>query len=71
MVILHEKLDEHFSEEELRTLCSDLKIDYDGLPGRAKADKARDWLLILNAIAAFPNLSTQVASNGQILSGQM
>jgi hypothetical protein len=31
-----------FSEGELRTLCFDLKVDYDSLPGEAKADKARE-----------------------------
>ena len=33
---------ECFSEGELRTLCFDLGVDYDVLPGSSKADKARE-----------------------------
>ena len=32
----------HFSEGELRTLCFDLDIDYDDLPGEGRTDKARE-----------------------------
>ena len=35
-------LAKHFSDGELRTLCFDLGVDYDDLPGSGKADKARD-----------------------------
>lgn len=31
-----------FNESELRTLCFDLGVDYDSLPGLGKADKARE-----------------------------
>lgn len=39
---LRELLTTRFDEGELRTLCFDLGIDYDDLPGAGKADKARE-----------------------------
>jgi hypothetical protein len=39
---LRQIITEHFSEEELRTLCFDLDIDYDNFPGQGKGNKARD-----------------------------
>ncbi len=41
---LRQHLIEYFDDEELRTLCFDLSVDYDNLPGRAKANKARELL---------------------------
>ncbi len=39
---LRQVLTGRFSEGELRTLCFDVGVDYDSLPGRGKADKARE-----------------------------
>jgi hypothetical protein len=39
---LYQLLAEHFNEEELRTLCYALAIDYDNLGGRGKAANARE-----------------------------
>jgi len=44
---LRQILTERFDEGELRTLCFDLGVDYDGLPGRGKAEKARDIVAYL------------------------
>jgi hypothetical protein len=41
-VKLREKLERHFDREELRTLCSDLEVDYDDLPGEGRAAKVRE-----------------------------
>lgn len=41
-VTLRQILIKHFSEGELRTLCFDVGIDYDDLPGDGKANKARE-----------------------------
>jgi tetratricopeptide (TPR) repeat protein len=41
---LRQILDRRFDEEELRTLCLDLGIDYDDLPGRGRSDKARELI---------------------------
>jgi hypothetical protein len=43
---LHQQIDAHFNEEELRTFCFKFGVDYDNLGGRGKSDKARelvDW----------------------------
>lgn len=42
LVALRQRLETLFSEGELRTLCFDLHIDYESLPGTSKADKARE-----------------------------
>ncbi len=37
----------YFDESELRTLCFDLNVDYESLPGDGKADKAREFIRYL------------------------
>lgn len=44
---LREILNRHFSEGELRTLCFDLGVDYEDLPGRGKTSKARELIAYL------------------------
>ena len=39
---LRQLLVKRFNEGELRTLCFDLGVDYDDLPGLGRADKARE-----------------------------
>ena len=46
---LRQRLVEHFTEGELRTLCFDLGIDYDALPAFGKADKARELVAYLES----------------------
>ena len=41
---LRQELTEHFSDEELRTLCFDLGLDYEDLPAQGKAGKARELI---------------------------
>ena len=36
---------EHLTLDELRTLCFDLRVDYDDLGGEAKSGKARELIL--------------------------
>ncbi|MCP4424985.1 MAG: hypothetical protein GY803_10865 [Chloroflexi bacterium] len=43
--ILLQTLEEYFDEEELRTLAFNLDIDYESLPARGKAGKARELAL--------------------------
>ncbi len=40
-------LSTHFDEEELRTLCFDLGVRYDDLPGQGAAGKARELIAFL------------------------
>jgi len=42
LVELRQALVKHFDLEELRTLCFDLSVDYDSLPGEGKEGKARE-----------------------------
>ncbi len=46
-VHLYRILVEHFSKEELRTLCFHLGVDYDELPGEGVTDKARELITYL------------------------
>jgi hypothetical protein len=39
---LRQNLTDRFSEEELRTLCFDMGLDYESLPAQGKAGKARE-----------------------------
>ena len=41
-------IDLRFSDQELRTLCTALNVDYDNLPGEGKADKARELVVYLD-----------------------
>lgn len=47
LVLLRQIFTEQFNEEELRTFCFDLGIDYDDLPGRGKPAKARELVAYL------------------------
>lgn len=47
LVGLREMLVDRFDDTELRTLCFDLDVDYDGLSGEGKADKARELIAYL------------------------
>lgn len=47
LIRLRQILLNRFNEEELRTLCFDLALDYDMLPGRGKEGKARELLAYL------------------------
>lgn len=42
--LLRQLLVEHFSEEELKTLCQDLDVNYDSLPAQGLEGKARELI---------------------------
>lgn len=44
LVKLHGVLESRFNLEELRTLCFELGVDYDSLPGEGKSAKARELI---------------------------
>ena len=48
LVQLRELLLKHFDKEELKTLTSDLGVDYDSLRGEGKAGKARELVAYLD-----------------------
>jgi tetratricopeptide (TPR) repeat protein len=47
LIQLRQTLTDRFNEGELRTLCFDLSVDYDSLPGEDKASKARELVAYL------------------------
>ena len=53
---LRQILVKRFSEGELRTLCFDLGIDYDDLPGEGKANKARELIAFFERHDRVPEL---------------
>lgn len=55
-VRLRQVLTEYFSEEELKTLCFDLGIDYDDLSGEGKTAKARELVSRLERRGEVGNL---------------
>ncbi|MFP4441288.1 MAG: SUMF1/EgtB/PvdO family nonheme iron enzyme [Chloroflexaceae bacterium] len=56
LVRLREILVTRFNNEELRTLCFDLDIDYDDLVGEGKAGKARELVAFLERHARIADL---------------
>ena len=53
---LYQILTRRFDEEELRTLCYYLEIDYDSLRGEGKAAKARELIAYLDRRGQIPKL---------------
>lgn len=53
---LRKILVEYFTEGELRTLCFNLTVDYDSLPGEGKTDKARELVIHLENRGRIPEL---------------
>jgi hypothetical protein len=51
-----EQLVDAFDEEELRSLCFDLGVDYDSLPALGKAGKARELVALLERTGRLPEL---------------
>jgi hypothetical protein len=49
-------LDQRFDAEELRTLCFDLDVDYEDLPARGQAHKARELVAYLDRHRRVPEL---------------
>ena len=53
---LRQILIQRFDEGELRTLCADLDVDYDSLPGIGKENKARELVAYLGRHERIPDL---------------
>lgn len=53
---LRQILTTYFDKGELRTLCFDLGVDYDDLPGEAKVDKARELVSYMERRNRIPEL---------------
>jgi len=59
---LHQSLANHFSEEDLKTLCFDLSVDYENMPAQGKAGKARELVLHLYRAGRISELVAQCRS---------
>lgn len=57
-----ELIGEHFNLEEIRTLCFDLDIDYDSLPGEGKEGKIRELVAYTVRNDRFSELLDRLAS---------
>jgi hypothetical protein len=53
---LLENLVQHFGEDELRTLCFYLEVDYENLTAQGKDGKARDLIIHLERLERIPEL---------------
>jgi hypothetical protein len=60
MKALRTALVQHYSDGELRTLCADLGIDYESLPGSGKVDKARELVAYAQRHGRLEELLTTV-----------
>jgi hypothetical protein len=49
------------TEEELRTLCADLDVNYDDLPAQGRAHKARELVACLERLSRVPDLEALLA----------
>ena len=56
LTMLRQILTTYFDENELRDLCFDLGVDYDGLPGEGKTGKARELVAYLKRHKRLPDL---------------
>ncbi|MBE2223840.1 MAG: hypothetical protein IAF02_20035 [Anaerolineae bacterium] len=54
--VFRQLLTEHFNEAELRTLCFDLNLDFELLPGREKSEKARELIAYYQRTNALDDL---------------
>lgn len=59
-IALHQKLVEHFTLEEIITLCFKLSIDFDVLPGKEKDGKARELVIYCRNRAMLEHLAQRM-----------
>jgi hypothetical protein len=58
---LRRLLVQHFSDNDLRSLCQDLAVDYDALPGQGKEAKARELIAFVQKRGRLADLLTAAA----------
>jgi len=59
---IHQLLLVHFNEEELKTLCFGLGVDYDDLPATGRSNKARELVLLLERTGRLAELHKAVTA---------
>jgi hypothetical protein len=60
LAALHNNINQYFSLEEIRTICFNLSIDYDSIPGEGKSAKTRELILALARLDRLPVLAGTV-----------
>jgi WD40 repeat protein len=60
---LHQLLDRYYNDDELRTLCLYLSIDYDNLPGQTKNARMRELILWCERHGRLPKLVERCAKD--------
>lgn len=60
---LHTQIITHFNREELRTLCFNLGLNYDDLPGEGNINKARELILYFKRRDSLENLQNYLIEN--------
>ena len=56
-----EQISASLDNEELRTLCFDLDVDYDSLRGQGKDDKIRELIALLRRNGRLPELESRLS----------
>ena len=68
LAALREQILACYNDEELRTLCADLGVDYDDLPAMGRANKARELVAFLERRQRLPELEAMLARPRSIAS---
>ena len=55
-VAIRQRISRHFNYDEIKTICFDLDVDYDNLPGSNKDEKARELVVFLDRSGKLENL---------------
>jgi len=61
LILLRRNLTDYFSDDELRALCSEIKVDYERLRGQGKAARASELVRYLAARGRIPELVTHAS----------
>lgn len=60
---LHKLLNKHLNDDELRTLCLYLNMDYDNLDGGGKSGKLRELILYFERRGEMPKLISTISTH--------
>ena len=69
LTVIHQLLNKNFNEEELKTLCLGLKVDYDNLPASGKENKARELVTYMDRTGRLAELQETVFNARPHLTG--
>ena len=67
LATIHQQLVTRFNEEELKTLCFELEVEYDDLPASGRVNKARELVTYLNRRGRLPELQAAINSINRVI----